>query len=444
MFSLPKKFIFFFIFFSFTAFANPSHEKYFFLTTPCLLNKISAKNTHKTLAKTNTLALIETNEAGLLALIAAKNTPGKTPCGGFMDVSTEWLAEHQSADMFLKKQETLLINPAKDSGSRTLNVPKLTKNVSQGILNSGMTAVTLNYTVHYPEVVNQLLTTIDSAQISTDLAAFSNTNSEQFPDRYPNSNTGSKAADWLQNKITTLAKEYKRDDVTVYTVATGKRYRQPSVVVKIGNSNAAGIVIGAHMDTYPDTSRAGNSDQVKPGADDDGSGSMTVMAIARTLIANNIHFKKPIYIIWYAAEEFGLVGSGYVVQDFLNKKIPVEAVLQFDMTGFAGFKANDPTMWLVTDFVNPDLTNYLATLITTYVKQPVGLTKCGYACSDHASWSKAGIKAGFPFEAEFGHDNPYIHKPSDTMSHLSLSHMTDFARLGVAFAVELGEPEQNG
>jgi leucyl aminopeptidase len=134
----------------------------------------------------------------------------------------------------------------------------------------------------------------------------------------------------------------------------------------------------------------------------------------------------------------GLVGSSYVVKDFVSKKIPVDAVLQFDMTGYA-YK-NDPTMWLVTDHVNKDLTGFLETLIKTYVKQPVGMTRCGYACSDHASWDSAGFKSSFPFEAAFNQDDPYIHTSQDTMSVLSLNHMTDYAKLGIAFAVELAEP----
>src|SRR5262249_37754543 len=99
-------------------------------------------------------------------------------------------------------------------------------------------------------------------------------------------------------------------------------YVQPSVVAKLGNSDEPGIVVGGHMDTLSSTF------ELKPGADDDGSGTTTVMGVARTILNSGMKFNKPIYFIWYAAEEAGLVGSGYVVKYFKKNNIPVDAVIQ--------------------------------------------------------------------------------------------------------------------
>jgi leucyl aminopeptidase len=162
---------------------------------------------------------------------------------------------------------------------------------------------------------------------------------------------------------------------------------------------------------------------------------VTVLELAKVLINSHLQFNKPIYLIWYAAEEEGLIGSGYTVQDFIIKKIAVDAVIQFDMTGFTDH--NDLTIWLTKDFTDPGLTSFLETLITTYVKQPVKYTACGYACSDHASWNLHGFKSAYVAEAEMGKDNSYFHTPQDSIEKLSLQHMSDFAKLGVAFAVEL-------
>lgn len=391
---------------TFTVQAAPASEKHIVVAPQCLVKNLT---NYKTLSSTTTLSLIEVDSID--ALIEAKHTRSATPCGGFMDVTPAWneykskSASTQRAKSFLQSYEQPHKSAAKNN----------------------------HYTIRYEKQVNQLLGQFNHQQIWTDLTAFSNTASDHFPDRYSNSNSGVKAAEWLKSKIETLAKDYYRTDITAYTVATGTKYKQPSVVVKIGDSNEPGIVIGGHMDTLASDWRG-----TMPGADDDGSGSMTVMSVARTLIASGMQFKKPIYIIWYSAEEMGLVGSSFVVKDFVAKKIPVDAVMQLDMTGYAN--QNDRTLWLVTDHVNPDLTNYLETLVKTYVKQPVGRTRCGYACSDHASWNKAGFKASFPFEAAFNKDDPYIHTPDDKMDVLSLDHMADFAKLGIAFAVELAEP----
>jgi leucyl aminopeptidase len=99
-------------------------------------------------------------------------------------------------------------------------------------------------------------------------------------------------------------------------------------------------------------------------------------------------------------------------------------------------------MWLMTDNSDAHLTNFLEELIHAYVKQPVKRSRCGYACSDHASWYHEGYAASIPFESHMDTFNPDIHSPRDTMDKLSLDHMTNFAKLSVAFAVELAEPRQ--
>lgn len=383
-------------------YAQPSN-KHIVVAPQCLVT--NSKIELNVLSVAKEFVLIETNTAGIDALNEAKLTPrAATPCGGFMDVSHEWesfnpksLVKQDKAKQFLMKQ------------IEATSAPTLAK---------------AKYEIRYEKEVNQVLGQMNPQNMWNNLTTLTN-----FNDRYANSDTGVAAS----KKIIELITEYnKRNDVTIHTVATGSSYKQPSVVVKMGNGTGPGIVIGAHMDTLS------ASFSKKPGADDDGSGSVTVLEVARTLLASNMQFKKPVYFVWYAAEEMGLVGSSYVVADFKKKNIPVDAVIQFDMTGYA--YQNEPTMWLISDYTNKDLTAYVEKLITTYVKQPVKYTACGYACSDHASWTKGGFAAATPAEAAFKNSNPNIHSAQDTMDKLSLSHMTDYMKLGAAFVVELAEP----
>lgn len=373
----------------------------------CLVKKLVSQDQMQIRSSSASLALIETTAAGLEQFIEAKHQPSATACGGFINVTDDWQQAGKkqiSFKAFLQQHEM-----------ETRSAPH-------------------QYNIRFEGPVNALLQKFNPQLMWQDLTALSNTATDQFPDRHPNSKTGIKAAQWLKAKVEALAKDNHRSDFTTWEVQTGSNYKQPSIVFKLGDSNEPGIVIGGHMDTLSASQWSGT----KPGADDDGTGTVTVMGVARTVLESGIHFKKPIYFIWYAAEEEGLIGSGYVVKDFVKKKIPVDAVVQFDMTGYAN--KNDRTIWLVTDHVDSNLTSYLETLVKTYVKQPVGLTRCGYGCSDHASWNKGGFKSSFPFEAAFNKDNPDIHTAQDTMDHLSLDHMTDYAKLGIAFVTELAEP----
>ncbi|STX27602.1 aminopeptidase [Legionella beliardensis] len=249
-----------------------------------------------------------------------------------------------------------------------------------------------------------------------------------YENRSATKTTGVEAANWLKSSFDTIVARKKRTDTTSFFVKTGNNYKQPSLVTVLGKDiKAPAIVIGAHMDTL---------DGRMPGAGDDASGSSSLMEVARILIESSYEFKNPIYFVWYAAEERGLVGSQYVVKHFLDKSIPVKAVMQLDMTGFRNNRT-DPTMWVFRDYTDRPLTDFVVDLIKTYIAVPVGESRCGYGCSDHASWTKAGFAATFPCETSFERHNPYIHTSKDTVDRLTPEHMVNFSKLGLAFALEL-------
>ena len=64
-----------------------------------------------------------------------------------------------------------------------------------------------------------------------------------------------------------------------------------------------------------------------------------------------------------------------------------------------------PPFFVVTDFVNDDLRQFIAKLIDAYLDIPAVDTKLGYAGSDHASWTKAGVPSAFAIEAAFNDCN---------------------------------------
>lgn len=390
---------------AFSAYAS-APEKHVIVAPACLMKNMHGAYT--TLSSNNAFSLISVDSTGMDELMQAKTAHSATPCGGFKDVTQAWIT--------FQGKQTTAANPA-------------TAFLAHYALPMHRPTPKIDYSIQYQTQVNQVLSGVSSDHLMKNLTLLTH-----YEDRYANSDNGLAAANWIKHKMEKIAKRYHRDDVTTYVVSTGYWYKQPSVVVKIGNSSEPGIVVGAHMDTTSANYFFGS----KPGADDDGSGSVSVLEAARSVLSSGLHFKKPIYFIWYAAEEEGLYGSQAVVADFKEKKIPVDAVIHFDMTGYMYHK--EPKMWLLTDDTNPELTAYLAKLITTYVKQPVGYTRCGYACSDHASWTDGNFVAGMATETEFNHMNPNLHSSSDTIEKLSPDHMTDYAKLAIAFAVELAEP----
>lgn len=367
------------------------------------------------LASSKKLLLFTVTKKEFQNLLRAKFAQ-KKGCGGFMDVTQAWY-EPKPGEVPINAK--LFLDSYEMNEEQTLS-PKI------------------EYKIQYEAQVNAMLKQINPQMMWNNLTTLTN-----YHNRQADSDTGVAASEWIKAQVEKMAKDNNRDDIHVYTIKTGPKHENPnvfipsfkqnSVIAKIGTGDGPGIVLGAHMDT------TAMFESRQPGADDDGSGTATALETIRTLIYSGVKFNKPIYFAWYSAEEEGLIGSQYVVAQFKKENIKVDAVLHFDMTGYA--YRNDPTMWLVSDHTNKALTSFLETLLKTYVKQPIKYTSCGYACSDHATWTKNGFPAAICFESSMQNMNKSIHSSRDTMEKLSLAHMTDYLKLGVAFAVELAEPK---
>jgi len=192
------------------------------------------------------------------------------------------------------------------------------------------------------------------------------------------------------------------------------------------------VIVGAHQDSInmwlPQYGRA-------PGADDDGSGTVTILEAFRALVAGQFKPNRPVEFHWYSAEEAGLLGSQAIALEYEKEGKDVIGMIQNDMTGYIG--KNPESIGIVIDFVSESLTAFVKKLVTAYSNIPYRETKCGYACSDHASWQKAGFPSAFTIEGEFSDSNPHIHSASDTTDYINYDHILEFSKICVSFAVEL-------
>ncbi|KAI3612472.1 hypothetical protein WG66_009955 [Moniliophthora roreri] len=192
------------------------------------------------------------------------------------------------------------------------------------------------------------------------------------------------------------------------------------------------VVISAHQDST-------NMWPFLP-APDDGSGSVTILESYRALIAADYHPERTVEFHWYSAEEGGLLGSQAVAADYARRSVNVVAMSQFDMTAWVK-RGTREEVGVITDYTDAGLTEFNKKLVELYLDIPYVETECGYACSDHASWRKAGYPSVFTIESSFQNSNKYIHSTNDRIDisdEFSFSHMLEFSKLAVGFAVELG------
>ncbi|KAI8347491.1 leucine aminopeptidase 1 [Mortierella sp. GBAus27b] len=258
----------------------------------------------------------------------------------------------------------------------------------------------------------------------------------KFPNRYYNNDNGHRSAQWLFKQIGDLIEQSEAEnDVSVRKF--DHDWKQFSIIARFEGRDESlwnePVIVGAHQDSLnmwlPFLSA--------PGADDDGSGTTTILEVFRALVSTGFRPLRPVEFHWYSGEEVGLLGSQDIAQKYAKRGVKVIAMIQNDMTGYVASKESE-AYGIVVDHVDPALTNLLRNYAQTYGDLRTVDTKCGYACSDHASWGKAGYRSAFAIEGEFKDNNPYIHTANDVISHIDFNHMLQFAKLSLGFAVELG------
>jgi len=289
--------------------------------------------------------------------------------------------------------------------------------------------------LQFNESVRDIIKTLSTDGPRTNLKKLT-----EFNTRYYRSDTGKQSQEWLLSRVSEITRNTASADLlaSISIETFSHRFPQSSIVLRINGTGGTDetVIIGAHQDStnllffLP-----------APGADDDGSGTVTILEALRGLLASGLKPTRNVEFHWYAAEEGGLLGSQDIAQAYKTARANIYAMIQMDMTAWVKSGTREE-VGVVTDYVDASLTNYIKELVIAYLDIPYVETQCGYACSDHASWGKAGYPSAFAIESEFGNSNGNIHSSRDTIDvspEFSFDHMLEFSKLAAAFAIELGE-----
>ncbi|MEK7388183.1 MAG: M20/M25/M40 family metallo-hydrolase [Elusimicrobiota bacterium] len=281
------------------------------------------------------------------------------------------------------------------------------------------------YTVDSQSVVSPLSALVQEGSIRATIEELS-----AFHTRYHSSDTGLDAARWLEGRWKFLSRNRPGASVRLFA---HDGWKQPSVVLTIPGSRKPDeiVVLGGHLDSIV----RGGPPERSPGADDNASGIAVLTEAVRVLGESDVRFERTVQFIGYSAEEVGLRGSQDVAAQAAREGKKIIGVIQFDMTNYRG---SGERIFLLTDFVDRDLTAFLGRLIDAYAGVPWSTAACGYACSDHAAWTRKGFPAAAAFESSINEMNPALHTARDTLATTggTAEHSVPFAKLAIAFAVE--------
>jgi Zn-dependent M28 family amino/carboxypeptidase len=215
------------------------------------------------------------------------------------------------------------------------------------------------------------------------------------------------------------------------------------------------VVVGAHYDHVGrgETGSLAGSREIHFGADDNASGSTCNLEIARRWfeLQNGPHAQKNrrrVVFQWYAAEEWGLIGSQYYVDHPLFPLEKTASMLNLDMVGRLGFdqfkvgpnqnveeikKRNYPLEVMGTTSAKefPDLVKRANKDLGVEVTTPA--SSQFFAASDHYSFWRKNIPVMFFFTGM----HPQYHRPTDTFQTINIKGIRQCAELGQNIVEEL-------
>ena len=177
------------------------------------------------------------------------------------------------------------------------------------------------------------------------------------------------------------------------------------------------IMLSAHLD-HLGVNEALNGDKIFNGADDDASGCVAVMELARVLAAG----KRPhrtIYFICFGSEERGGFGSQYFIDHSPVPLPQIVADITFEMLGRPDAKVPAGTLWL-TGFERSTLGPELARQGASLVADPHP-EQSFFRRSDNYPLALRGVIAHTI--SSFGLHTDY-HRPSDEVGKIDFPFMT--------------------
>ncbi len=190
------------------------------------------------------------------------------------------------------------------------------------------------------------------------------------------------------------------------------------VAVKPGASvSSPMLILGGHFDTV----------ETSTGANDNGSGTAVLLAIAKELAKANLGYE--IRFVAFGSEEVGLIGSREFIRSLSDEnKARIQGMLNFDALagGDTSILIGSPELVRTASIISR-----LAGINTRESEEPPNST------SDHFNFQREGISVLY-----FGGDDySKIHTPQDTMENITPRLIGEAAVIGYLMTRQLISPQ---
>jgi hypothetical protein len=234
--------------------------------------------------------------------------------------------------------------------------------------------------------------------------------------------------DGAQNAIELCAKEFAGLNIpceqVAFNIGSKKVNNLVATIKGSDEKNYGEVLVVGHLDSTSENPRYD-----APGADDNGSGSAGVLALARMLKKSGLEPKATIRFVLFLGEEQGLYGSKAYVRNLNSEdKAKIKAVLNLDMIGF---DAADPlSIMLETNSFNRPMVEKMQELAEKYAEFTIRTSFSAWG-SDHAPFLQQRIPAVLTIESEYS-SNPNYHKTTDIIESINPNLCENILRLNAA------------
>jgi len=282
--------------------------------------------------------------------------------------------------------------------------PNITKTILLFFIS--VTTYAQNYNTYYQSVVDN----VSATNILADLTTF-----EGFGVKDVGSTNLTDAENWISSRYTSLG----YTDIVLQPFSYSSGTSNNIIITKTGTVYPnTFIIIDAHYDTING-----------PGTNDNGSGTVLLLEIARLL--KDINTEYSIKFIHFSGEEDGLVGSNYYVDNTVNiDNLDIHLVINIDQVGGVSGETNN-TITCEEDRSNPPANNSASSAMTTILANCIEFyssldTQISYAyASDYIPFENNGEIITGLYETN---ESSHPHSPTDTLANMDPAFLTEVTK----------------
>lgn len=271
------------------------------------------------------------------------------------------------------------------------------------------------------DFISDVIANVDTAMIRSYIQGLQN-----FGTRYWNNANRDTVSRWLRGRYLGTG----ITDVVLDSFQYSSTW-QKNVVATIPGTviPSAELLVGGHHDSY----NSANQNQA-PGADDNASGAVAALEMARVLRLVNYQPALTMRFIGFAAEEAGLRGSASYAQRARAVNRDIKCYQNYDMIANR-YQAptNDSAniVWYTTSEAHRDLH---AAMMRTYTPLIPVYSTSSRSGSDSYSFWQQDYRTLFGQEKNF---SPYYHTANDLLQYLDMAFAANMIKAGLAMLLTL-------